>query len=852
LDFGLIAKAVRTLARAPPAIYNPNMASSIQTLQNILTLEAQRGYQNDAVTGGLERFAENWEIQARREAVGADAQERISEIAQMLRDYGMLPAGVRPSTIRHLQRSAEGLGKMMARAQRKRGKKPDGRVSDPAAPQEVSPSPRYASPKPRFTDAPLAAPLTTLPGIGPKLAETMARLGLTQVGDLLWHLPARYQDYSNLRTIDQLRIDEEVTVRATVHSMFSRRTRTGRKLTTVKLFDKSGTITAQFWNPYINKYLSPERTYYFSGKVKSVGGRRVLDNPEFEIASDDPTHTARMVPIYPLTEGLSPRVLRKHIRKVVETWADRLPDPLPDDLRKRLDFPRLGEALRQIHFPDNARSLERARRRLAFEELLVIQLGVLGQHRAWQSKPAQSIPLTDATLAPFLDILPFELTAAQQRVLTEIQADLAHDYPMTRLLQGDVGSGKTVIAAAAMWAAVVNQAQAALMAPTEILSEQHYRKLADLFGQMVNPNTGWPVRVALLTGSVIGKKREALLAALAAGEIDILIGTHALIQGGVVFRDLAMVVVDEQHRFGVAQRAALREKGPALNAADGPGAGKTPHTLVMSATPIPRTLALTIYGDMDVGVIDELPPGRQPIETYWVKPDKRARIYNFIRNQVAEGRQAFIIYSLVNESDRLEDVAAAVAEHRRLQTKVFPDLRVGLLHGKMTGKEKDATMRAFAAGEYDILVSTAVVEVGIDIPNASLMIIENADRFGLSQLHQFRGRVGRGPYKSYCILIAEPKSAAGEERMRAVARTQDGFELAEIDMKMRGPGEFFGTQQSGLPDLRLARLSDTRLLALARQEAQAILDADPDLAQPEHRLLAQRTAAIFSQEMDLS
>jgi len=836
------------------------MTTAIKTLQNILALEARRGYKNDAVAGGLERFAENWEIQARREFAGADAQARIREIAGMMRDYALLPAGARPSTIRHLQEAGQGLGKMAARARRKQARRrtsdhassaPDARKSDSQSGDRGQLSRRYSA-KPRFTKSPQEAPLTTLPGIGPRLAETMARLDLHQVGDLLWHLPARYQDYSHLRTISQLRIGEEVTVRATVHSMFSRRTRTGRTLTTAKLFDSTGSINAQFWNPYIKKYLFPERTYYFSGKIKSVGGRRVLDNPEFEIASDDPTHTARIVPIYPLTEGLSPRVLRKHIRHVVETWADRLPDPLPASLRQRLDFPDLGQALRQIHFPDNARALERTRRRLAFEELLVIQLGVLGQHRAWQSKPAQPIPLPDELLAQFLDILPFQLTAAQQRVLREIRADLTHDYPMTRLLQGDVGSGKTVIAAAAMWAAVVNQAQAALMAPTEILAEQHYRKLADLFGELVNPHTGWPVRVALLTGSVQGKKREEVLAALAAGEIDILIGTHALIQGGVTFRDLAMVVVDEQHRFGVAQRAALREKGPGLNAADSPAAGLTPHTLVMSATPIPRTLALTIFGDMDVSVIDELPPGRQPIETYWVTPDKRARLYNFVRQQVQEGRQAFIIYSLVEESERLEDVGAAVAEHERLQTKVFPDLKVGLIHGRMTGKEKDRVMRAFAAGEYDVLVSTAVVEVGIDIPNASLMIIENADRFGLSQLHQFRGRVGRGPYKSYCILIADPKTATGEERMRAMTKTQDGFELAEIDLRMRGPGEFFGSRQSGLPDLRLARLSDARLLALARDEAQAILDADPDLALPEHRLLAQRTASLFQQEMDLS
>ncbi|NOZ70450.1 MAG: ATP-dependent DNA helicase RecG, partial [Chloroflexi bacterium] len=483
-----------------------------------------------------------------------------------------------------------------------------------------------------------------------------------------------------------------------------------------------------------------------------------------------------------------------------------------------------------------------------FDELLIIQLGVLGQRRAWQELPAQPLPLDEAHLQTFLEKLPFQLTQAQQRVLADIRRDIAHPYPMTRLLQGDVGSGKTVIAATAMWAAVCNGAQAALMAPTEILAEQHFRKFQELFGQLLHPRRGWPLRVDLLTGSVTGQKRQELLDALAAGDSDILIGTHALIQETVQFHNLALIVVDEQHRFGVNQRAALREKGASLNE----NASNTPHTLVMSATPIPRTLALTIYGDMDVSAIDELPPGRKPIKTYWVKPDARPRIYQFIREQVAAGRQAFIIYPLVDESDRLEDVKAAIAEHKRLQTEVFPQLNLGLLHGRLSGKEKDAIMRAFAGGEYHILVSTAVVEVGIDIPNASVILIENADRFGLAQLHQFRGRVGRGSHASYCILVSQPKSDESSKRMRAMEQSQDGFELAEIDLRMRGPGEFFGTRQSGLPDLRLARLSDTRLLEIARREAEAILAQDPHLSHPDHALLAQQTTEFWTQEMDLS
>jgi len=361
--------------------------------------------------------------------------------------------------------------------------------------------------------------------------------------------------------------------------------------------------------------------------------------------------------------------------------------------------------------------------------------------------------------------------------------------------------------------------------------------------------------VDLLTGSVTGKKREALLEAIASGDTDILIGTHALIQESVRFHNLALIVVDEQHRFGVNQRSALRERGAEFNpppADGGSEEGITPHTLVMSATPIPRTLALTIYGDMDVSAIDELPPGRQPIKTYWIKPDVRPRVYKFIEKQVAEGRQVFVIYPLVEESVRLEDVGAAVAEHKRLDTKVFPDLKVGLLHGRLSGKQKDEIMRVFAVGDYDILISTAVVEVGIDVPNASLILIENAERFGLAQLHQFRGRVGRGPHQSYCILVSDPNSDNATERMRAMERTQDGFELAEVDLRMRGPGEFFGSRQSGLPDLKLARLSDARLLELARHEAETLLDADPNLSEPEHQLLSQRMAEYWSQELDLS
>ncbi len=818
------------------------MSEAVAQLRAILHLEARRGYRNDAVVGGLDEYARQWHLRMAPLVNGKETAQQVAAIVDLLLRYPDLAPAARVNAVQTLLTMSEALlpatEAVGPTRSPRQNTKPASAASTRAKPMSSPPatSPRAAE------LAGLDAPLTSLPGIGPALARSLARLGLQRVGDLLWHLPFRYNDYSNLKPIARVRIGEEVTVQATVRHLDTRKTSGGRTLTTVTLSDASGSIEATFWNPYIHRVLRVGQVYYMSGKVGSYLGKRVLESPEVEPAGDDPTHTARIVPVYPLTEGLSARVLRKHIRQVVEAWAPRLPDPLPAELRHRLGFPDLGAALRQVHFPDDLTTLNLARRRLAFEELLIIQLGVLRQHRAWQSKRAQPLAVDDAQLRAFLDVLPFRLTRAQERVLADIRRDLQRPYPMTRLLQGDVGSGKTVIAAAAMWVAVSNGAQAALMAPTEILAEQHFRKLRELFARLLHPRRGWPLRVELLTGSITGKRREEILAALAAGDVDILIGTHALIQEQVVFHNLAVVVVDEQHRFGVAQRAALRDKG----------FDPVPHTLVMSATPIPRTLALTIYGDMDVSAIDELPPGRQPIKTYWVKPGARERVYRFIADQIEEGRQAFIIYPLVEESENLEDVGAAVAEHKRLQTQVFPQFKVALLHGRLSSKEKDRIMRAFAAGQYHILVSTAVVEVGIDVPNATVILIENAERFGLAQLHQFRGRVGRGPYPSYCILVSDPSSDESNERMRAMEQTQDGFALAEIDLRLRGPGEFFGTRQSGLPDLRLARLSDTRLLEMARHEAEKLLSTDPDLSHPDHRLLASRVAEFWSREIDLS
>ncbi|MGD2103830.1 MAG: ATP-dependent DNA helicase RecG, partial [Anaerolineae bacterium] len=491
----------------------------------------------------------------------------------------------------------------------------------------------------------------------------------------------------------------------------------------------------------------------------------------------------------------------------------------------------LETAILQAHFPSNHQLLRRARRRLAFDELFVLQAALLKYRYEWRSEPGQSVPVRDDVLETFVEGLSYDLTPAQERSLQQIVDDLRSDRPMTRLLQGDVGSGKTVVATAAMALAASTGAQAALMAPTEILAEQHYHTIGNLLRETLDGN----LSVALLTGSVTGQDREDVYSGLKDGSIDVVVGTHALIQEGVVFDQLALAVVDEQHRFGVRQRGALRQKG------------YNPHLLVMTATPIPRSLQLTVWGHLDVSVIDEMPPGREPVVTRSILPTGRGRAYGFVRSEVEKGRQAFIICPLVEESDNVE-AKAAVQEYERLRERIFPDLEVGLVHGRMTGEEKETTMAAFARGELDVLVATSVIEVGIDVPNATVMLIEGADRFGLAQLHQFRGRVGRGEHASYCLLVADSASEQAQERLQAVEATNDGFELARKDLEMRGPGEFLGTRQSGLSEavlaMELADVADLRLVERAREAARRFFKTDRELADPAHRLLARRVARL--------
>ena len=815
------------------------MPTAFDKLEKILRLEQSQGYRNRAVIGGLETFAEIWRKEALAEAPDAEQSQRVNEIADALQRYAQADESQRIRVVDDvLTRLDPGPVKPPPR-------------QPPLHKPGVHPKPAPSTPSPvtppsERPSTGLDAPVSTLPGVSTAYTARLRRLDILTVGDLLYHFPHRYDDYSTLKPINQLEYGEEVTIVGTVWESGTRRTRGGGEIVTSVIADASGTIEAVWFNqPYLTRQLRPGRRIVLSGKIDEYLGRLTLQSPEWEPLERELIHTGRLVPVYPLTRGLSARWMRRLTKRVVDHWAPGLQDYVPEVVRQRAGLMGLSTAVRQIHFPDDRQAAEEARRRLSFDEFFFIQLGMLRQRQKWQSQAGMPIPTNQAVLEAFQQSLPFELTGPQQSSVDHIVRDMAQPQPMSRLLQGDVGSGKTVVAAAAMLMAVAAGKQAALMAPTEILAEQHYRTLSELLADTEGWGLERPVSVALLTGSLNRVERRKVYTALASGQADIVVGTHALIQRHVTFHDLALVIVDEQHRFGVVQRGTLR------------GKGGSPHMLVMSATPIPRSLALTVYGDLEISVIDELPPGRQQIETRWLLPRERERAYAFVKAQIEKGRQAFILYPLIEESDKVE-ARAAVEEYERLQREVFPGLEVGLLHGRMKGKEKDEIMTRFRQGEIDILVSTSVIEVGIDVPNATVMIVEGADRFGLAQLHQFRGRVGRGEHRSYCLLLSDtaspddPQTRSTWERLKAIEGTQDGFALAEKDLELRGPGDFLGVRQSGLPALRLASLSNLQVLEQARAEAQLIFQDDPALAKPEHQALSEQISRFWQGKGELS
>jgi ATP-dependent DNA helicase RecG len=731
-----------------------------------------------------------------------------------------------------------------------------------AAPQIVAAPPKPKKPRAKpakaeadESEADVDAELMYLKGVGPYRLKLLAKMNLKTVRDLITHYPARHEDRGNIKPVGALEAGAKESTQVTIlyppqtHAMSGRMA--GRTITKVRAGDDTGRIDLQWWNQaWREKQFQVGMKLFVYGKVSEFNGFLQMESPAFEILSESdeaaqnaqsaqaaPGEVGRIVPVYPATEGLLQPHLRRAIADALDKYLPTIPDPLPPQVLEEYNLRPLDWSLRQIHFPDSEESKEEARYRLIFEELFLMQVALAQKKQHVQiAEAGLRHDVSEEKIKGWLASLPFKLTQAQKKAMNEVRRDMKAPRPMNRLLHGDVGSGKTMVAAYALWAAHASGMQGAMLAPTEILAEQHFSTLTRLFKPL-------GIEVALLEGSLKAKNKRRIQEDLNEGRVSIVVGTHALIQEGIEFKRLSVAIVDEQHRFGVMQRAALQAKG---------AGGIRPDVLVMTATPIPRTLALTIYGDLDVSILDELPPGRQPIKTKLIKPTQREKAYDFVRVEVSKGRQAYVVCPLVEESEKLAHLKAATALAEGLRENELKDLRVGLVHGQMDVIERDEQMEMFRAGMHDVLVSTTVIEVGVDVPNSTIMIIEDAERFGLSQLHQLRGRVGRGIHKSHCFLLSDPKTDEGKSRLNAMCKTQNGFEIAEYDLQLRGPGEFYGTRQSGLPDFRIADiLNDVEIIAEARAAAFDLVSQDPALEWEEHEDLREAVLRFWGEKLPM-
>ena len=660
-----------------------------------------------------------------------------------------------------------------------------------------------------------------LKGVGEARAKTLAKQGIFSVGDLLRNYPRAYEDWNNVTLIRDAEINENVCLKAIIAERPAVvRINGGKILVKTAIADGTDYMHIVFFNnKYVKDQLIENEEYLFFGKItQDKYGAKTMLSPRFEKSPEK----QRIRPVYKATSALSSKTVERLTENALREIKGNIPEIIPDSVIKKYKLMGFEDALRTVHFPETEKELSLAKRRLIFEELLLLQMGLLGEKSTGGSRVSK--PVEKDFSEEFYKTLPFEPTNAQKRAVSEAIVDMKQRKPMNRLLQGDVGSGKTAVAAALMYSAMRNGFQSALMAPTEVLANQHYKTLVNFFGE--------DIKIELLTGSVTAKNKRLIRERLENGESFIVVGTHAIIQNDVAFKNLGLVITDEQHRFGVGQRANLSAKG------------ENPHTLVMSATPIPRTLAMMIYGDLDISVLDELPKGRQPVKTYCVPTSYHERIYKFLRKNIASGRQCYIVCPLVEESD--SDLVPATEYYDYLKSTYFTDCTLGLLHGQMKPKQKDEVMRRFYAGEIDLLVSTVVIEVGVDVPNATVMVIENAERFGLSQLHQLRGRIGRGTEESTCVLLSDAQNDEAKERFDIMCKTTDGFEIAKKDLELRGPGDFFGSRQHGLPDMRVANLmTDTRILYEAQKTAKEIIDGDVVLCEEEKSVLDKEVNKLF-------
>lgn len=787
------------------------MAGEIDILINVLELEKKKNFGNTAVAGGLKNFRAFLDRIKDNSVISSDMVRTMSEIFGL---YEGLSLEERKQAISALLDSLPINSKIIIT--------PTKEVTHLEDIWER----KYNQNTQITQDKALYADIQSITGVGQKNSKKFYKLGINTVYNLLRYYPRRYQDFSQLKPINKLNFGDELTVIGTIsHDLNTRKSKSGKLIISeTSITDTAGSLRIFWFNkPFLAKQLYRGVSIVVSGKIDVYLGRLVMNNPEWELLDNEQLHTNRIVPIYPLTAGITQRLLRKIINHNLSFWSKRVKEYLPAELIADEGFSLISEAITQIHFPENEEALLQAKKRFAFEEIFFLQLGVLFQKRDWIKASAEKYQLSADDRRKIISSLPYQFTNAQKKAITDIAADLDSGKPMNRLLQGDVGSGKTVVARVAIEAIIQNGAQAAVLAPTSILAEQHYKTLSMM---LLATKSVKPDEIALLIGSTPQKERKIIFEGLSSGKIKVIIGTHALLEDPVIFNNLQLAVIDEQHRFGVEQRNLLKKKG------------HSPHLLVMTATPIPRSLALTIYGDLDVSVIDEMPAGRQPVETRILQTGDRESAYYLIRSQINNGFQAFIVYPLIEGEDE-EEFTAAVNEHERISKKIFPDLKVGLMHGKLKPAEKDKVMHAFRNREFDIMVSTTVIEVGVDIPNATIVLIEGANHFGLAQLHQIRGRVGRNSDKSYCLLIPDDEGEIDNERLQAIVKSNDGFELADFDLKQRGPGEFLGTRQSGFITLRFANITDLPMIERCRNQAQKIFNTDPEFMKPEYQLLYQ-------------
>jgi ATP-dependent DNA helicase RecG len=680
----------------------------------------------------------------------------------------------------------------------------------------------------------LNQPVQYLKGVGPKRSETLRRLGIHTIYDMLHYFPRDYKDRTRIQKISEAKLGGEITIQGKVLGVNPRVARNRIHILEVFVGDETGTVAATWFNqPFLTKKFRIGDILFLHGKVGAYKYLQLL-SPEFEIISEDEVNVkgGEIIPVYPLTESISHVHFRKIMRDVVNSFSDYIEEILPAKVIRRNQLIPLKSALKDIHFPKSFDCLKDAKYRLVYNELFILEIAMALRRRCIKEERGISFRVGTNVDSHIRKLIPFNLTGAQERVINEIKEDMRSDKPMNRLLQGDVGSGKTVVAIYAVLVAIANGYQTALMAPTEILAEQHYQTIQKY---LANSH----VRVCLLTGKTNTRQRKSELQQIADGNINLVVGTHALIEEAVNFKQLGLVVVDEQHKFGVVQRLKLKEKG------------SCPDMLIMTATPIPRTLSLTVFGDLDISVIDEMPPGRTPIKTILVPKDDEKEAYNFIQSEIQKGRQAFIVYPLVEES-KVFNLKSATAEAKRLQNEVFPALKIGLLHGQMKPAEKEKVMSDFKERQYDVLVSTIIIEVGIDVTNATIMVVEHAERFGLSQLHQLRGRIGRGSEQSHCLLFGDPKTPEARERLKIMAKTNDGFKIAEMDFRLRGPGEFFGTRQHGLPELKISDLlRDFSILKQVRKDAFEIVAEDTHLASQAHLKIKQKIIETFKDRLEL-